>query len=87
MAVHSLAGAALAAALGLSGVVAGEPRTFVGEGSSSFGLAYVYAQADALNQASWAGYAAAECRETGSVVWPGGYTATVWYECVRPDRP
>ncbi|GAB7039014.1 MULTISPECIES: hypothetical protein [Catenuloplanes] len=85
MAFQTLAVAATAAVLGFAGVPAGEPRTFVGEGSSSFGLAYVYAQADALRQAGWAGYDAAECVETDSVVWPGGYTATVWYECVHPD--
>ncbi|MDR7275724.1 hypothetical protein [Catenuloplanes atrovinosus] len=84
MAVQILAGAAMVAALGLPGVAAGEPQTFVGEGSSSFGLAYVYARADALRQAGWAGYTSAECVETDSDVSPGGDFATVWFECVHP---
>lgn len=60
---------------------ADETRQFRGEGSSSKGLAYYYAYADAMRQAQNAGFT--DCVEIDSYIWPSGYDAWVLVECTR----
>jgi hypothetical protein len=82
----ALGSATLAAVLTFAGAAAphdAQARQFTGEGSSDKGLAYDYAWFDALSKAETAGYSYAECVVVSSVVWPGGFDATVTIECTR----
>ena len=57
-----------------------ETREFVGNGSSDFGLALIYARQDARRQADRAGFA--DCEEYFKLI-ISPYEATVFWRCTR----